>query len=78
MPYLTTDFPPAMGNDKKPDPIDNSFRGNDPRTIEIDSPSERAFWCKVLNVSEAELIEAVGAAGPAAQKVKDWLFARRG
>jgi hypothetical protein len=67
-----------MAEDKKPQGlVDNSFRGFDPRIIEIDNATERAFWCKVLQVSEAELIAAVGAAGPAAQKVKEYLAARR-
>jgi hypothetical protein len=65
MPYLTTDFSWVVA--------DNSFRGGDPRRVEIDTPEERAFWCKVLHVSEEELRAAVTEAGTRAQDVKDYL-----
>ena len=67
-----------MGDDKKAQgPVDNSFRGNDPRTIEIDSAAERAFWCKALVTTEDKLVAAVHAVGISAQKVKDYLRANR-
>jgi hypothetical protein len=67
-----------MGEDRKPRASnDNSFRGNDPRTVEIDSPAERAFWCKALFTSEEELVAAVYAVGASAQKVKEYLQAHR-
>ena len=45
----------------------------DPRMIEIESPFERAYWSKALGVSESRLLEAIGAVGYSAQKVKDYL-----
>ena len=63
-----------MSDEKqRPPVVDNSFGGNDPRTIEIENPIERAYWVKALGVSEAQLLEALGAVGPSAQKVKDFL-----
>ncbi len=62
-------------NDEKPTQ-DNSFKGNDPRFVDHDSPGERAYWCKALGVSETELYAAVAAVGNSAQRVKDWLRAR--
>ena len=64
-------------NRKDPPPIDNSFKGGDPRTVEIDSAAERAFWCKVLDVTEEELVAAVAEAGTRAQSVKDYLARKR-
>jgi hypothetical protein len=55
---------------------DNSFRGRDPRLIDFESSSERAYWCKALGVSEPELYAALMAAGNSAQAVKDWLRAK--
>jgi hypothetical protein len=60
----------------RPPSVDNSFGGNDPRTIEIENPIERAYWVKALGVSEAALLAALGAVGPSAQKVKDFLNQR--
>ena len=66
-----------MSDEKqRPPVVDNSFGGNDPRTIEIENPVERAYWVKALGVSEAALLEALGAVGPSAQKVKDFLRQR--
>jgi hypothetical protein len=56
---------------------DNSFGGNDPRTVEIDNPAERAFWCKALLTTEGRLLAAVKAVGTSAQKVKEYLAANR-
>lgn len=65
-----------MADDRKPQgSIDNSFRGRDPRMIEIDNATERAFWCKALLATESQLLAAVGAVGPSAQKVKEYLQA---
>jgi hypothetical protein len=65
-----------MGDDKKTQgPADNSFRGNDPRTVEIDNAAERAFWCKALVTTEERLIAAVKSVGASAQKVKEYLQA---
>ena len=67
-----------MGDDKKPQgSVDNSFRGNDPRSVDIDSPAERAFWCKALLTTEEKLLVAVNAVGTSAQKVKEYLQANR-
>ena len=67
-----------MGDDRKPQASnDNSFRGNDPRTVEIDSAAERAFWCKALFISEERLIAAVKAVGTSAQRVREYLQADR-
>lgn len=67
-----------MADDKKPQgSIDNSFRGNDPRMVEIDNPAERAFWCKALLTTEEKLLAAVNAVGTSAQKVKEYLQANR-
>ena len=62
---------------KRPPSADNSFGGRDPRMIEIESPAERAYWTKVLGISESELLEAIGAVGYSAQRVKDHLKQRR-
>ena len=63
-----------MGDENKPQASkDNSFRGNDPRTVEIDSPAERAFWCKALFTSEDRLVAAMKAVGASAQRVKEYL-----
>ena len=65
-----------MAEDKKPQAlVDNSFGGNDPRSVEIDSPAERAFWCKALFTTEEKLLAAVKAVGASAQKVKEHLQA---
>jgi hypothetical protein len=53
----------------------NSFRGHDPRVIEIDNPTERAFWCKALFTTERRLVAAVAAVGHSAQRVKEYLQA---
>jgi len=67
-----------MADDRKPQASnDNSFRGNDPRTVEIDSAAERAFWCKALFTTEEQLVAAVKAVGASAQKVKEYLQANR-
>ena len=67
-----------MGDEKKPpDSVDNSFRGNDPRTVEIDNAAERAFWCKALLTTEDKLLAAVNAVGASAQRVKEYLQANR-
>ena len=57
--------------------VDNSFGGQDPRTIEIENPVERAYWVKALGISEPELLEALGAVGNSAQNVKDFLKRRQ-
>jgi hypothetical protein len=65
-----------MGDDRKAQAApDNSFRGNDPRMVEVDNAAERAFWCKALFTTEARLIAAVKSVGPSAQKVKEYLRA---
>ena len=67
-----------MGDDKKPQgSVDNSFRGNDPRIVDIDNLAERAFWCKALLTTEERLVAAVVAVGASAQKVKEFLQAHR-
>ena len=68
-----------MSDEKKNfrDPADNSYGGNDPRHIDLDDPVERAYWLKVLDVSEPALRAAVVAVGGSAQKVKDYLKQRR-
>ena len=66
-----------MSDEKqRPQAADNSFRGHDPRMIEIESAAERAYWTKALGISESELLEAIGAVGYSAQKVKDYLKQR--
>lgn len=60
------------------EPSDNTFRRGDPRLIDYENPTERAYWCKSLMVSDHELYAAVVAVGNSAQKVKDWLAARNG
>ena len=63
-----------MADDKRPQgSIDNSFRGNDPRFVEIDNAAELAFWCKALLTTEERLVAAVKAVGSSAQKVKEYL-----
>lgn len=54
-------------------PPDNTFQGRDPRMIDIEHASERAYWCKSLGISEAELLALVDAVGPSAQSVKNAL-----
>ena len=67
-----------MAEDKKPQAlVDNSFGGNDPRMVEVDSPAERAFWCKALFTTEEQLVAAVKVVGTSAQKVKEYLQAHR-
>ncbi len=67
-----------MAEEKKPQAsVDNSFGGNDPRAVEIDSPAERAFWCKALFTTDDQLVAAVKAVGGSAQKVKEYLQAHR-
>jgi uncharacterized protein DUF3606 len=56
---------------------DRSFRNGDPRLIDYENSSERAYWCKALLVSDPELYAAVAAVGNSAQSVKDWLAAKR-
>jgi hypothetical protein len=65
-----------MSDTFKSDPAPNSFGRSDPRVIELDNPHERAYWCKFLQVDEAELEVAVAAAGNSVQKVKEWLARR--
>jgi hypothetical protein len=62
-----------MTEDKPSQPADNSFSSGDPRYIDIYSPAERAFWMKLLDISELELMKAIDAVGTSAQKVKDYL-----
>jgi hypothetical protein len=57
----------------RPQGVDNSFGGHDPRVIEIENPVERAYWVKALGITEAQLMAAIGAVGHSAQKVKDYL-----
>jgi hypothetical protein len=57
----------------RPTHPDNTFQGRDPRIIEVDQASERAYWCKSLGISEADLIALVAAVGPSAQSVKNAL-----
>jgi uncharacterized protein DUF3606 len=52
---------------------EHSFRDGDPRLIDLESSTERAYWCKALTVSDSELYAAVAAVGNSAQSVKDWL-----
>ena len=54
-------------------PPDNTFQGRDPRMIDIEHAPERAYWCKSLGISEAELLALVDAVGPSAQSVKNAL-----
>jgi hypothetical protein len=73
-----------MSSDKPPDGgkpnvrADNSYRGNDPRDINYDHPAERAYWLKVLGVSDQELRMALNAVGVSAQRVKDFLAGQKG
>jgi hypothetical protein len=60
-------------NPRPKDPVDNTFRGNDPRTIDLDNAVEVAYWVKALGVPEQVLRAAVSAVGSSAQKVKDYL-----
>jgi len=62
-----------MNEPKPANAADNSFRDGDPRYIDIYSPAERAFWVKVLDTSEHELMRAIDAVGTSAQKVKEYL-----
>lgn len=62
-----------MSEAKHPHQADNSFKDGDPRLIDINSPAERAFWLKVLDTSEHELMNAVDAVGTSAQKVREYL-----
>ena len=55
----------------------NSFRDGDPRLIDLGSRDERAYWCKTLMATEAEVEAAVAAVGTSAEQVKGWLAARR-
>lgn len=56
-----------------PMPPDNTFQGRDPRSIDVEDASERAYWCKSLGIGEAELLALVHAVGPSAQSVKNAL-----
>ena len=65
-----------MGADQRTQAgADNSFRGNDPRSVEIDNATERAYWCKALVTTEEKLLAAVKAVGSSAQRIKDYLRA---
>ena len=55
------------------EPVDNTFRGNDPRTIDVDNPVEVAYWVKALGVPEEVLRAVVASVGTSAQRVKDYL-----
>ena len=65
-----------MADEKKAP--DNSFSRGDPRVVEIDTPGERSFWCKVLDISEEELLAAVAAVGHRAQDLKEYFARKRG
>jgi len=45
----------------------------DPRFVNLEDSNERAYWCKFFGVSLERLIEAVKAAGPSAQDVREFL-----
>ena len=49
---------------------DNTFRDGDPRHIDIESASERAYWCKALGISESQLREIVFSVGTSAEAVR--------
>ena len=53
----------------------NSFRDGDPRFIDLENRDERAYWCKILDATGAELVAAVAAVGTSAEQVKRWLAA---
>jgi uncharacterized protein DUF3606 len=55
--------------------LSNSFGLHDPRVIDLDDHSERAYWLKVLEVSDDQLRRAIHDVGVSAQKVKDYLAA---
>lgn len=64
-------------NDQKPAyQADNTFKDGDPRFIDMSNPAELAFWLKVFDTSEHELLNAVDAVGTSAQRVKDFLQRR--
>ena len=45
----------------------------DQKRIDINDPHEVANWCRALNCTKAELIEAVGEVGTSASAVRLWL-----
>ena len=55
--------------------MDNTFRFGDPREIDLSTCTERAYWCKALDLTEAQLVALVDAVGPSAQLVKDAIAA---
>jgi hypothetical protein len=56
---------------------DKSNRGNPDRLrIDIDDPDEVRNWTQSLGVSKEELVRAVQAAGPVADKVREHLGKR--
>ena len=62
-----------MGSRSSESLPDNSFKDGDPRLIDLTDPTERAYWCKSLGVSESELLAVVSRVGSSAQKVKEAL-----
>ena len=55
----------------------HSFGLHDPRVINFDDPAERAYWLKVLEVSDDQLRLVIRDVGLSAQRVKDCLAAAR-
>ena len=67
-----------MSEEQRPiRPGDNSFRGNDPRDVDLDDCKELAYWVRWFDVPEAKLREAVAAVGISAQRIKDYLARSR-
>ena len=62
-----------MGDRNSDSLPDNSFKDGDPRRLDVNDSTERAYWCKSLGVSESELLTVVSRVGASAQKVKDAL-----
>lgn len=49
----------------------------DPNKINVNQAWEVQYWCKTLGVTEEELREAVGQAGPMVEDVKVYLLGKR-
>ena len=60
-----------MGERRQGNQQDNSLPGDDPRMIDLENPSERAYWCKCFGITPEQLITLVRTLGPSAQKIKD-------
>lgn len=55
----------------------NNGKFRDGRSIDFDDDGEIRYWIKYLDTSKDELLAAVSAVGESAQRVKEYLEAKR-